>query len=101
MFNQGFDFVTEIPRTNVVKKTVQRIKRRKRNVPLDPSASHDTVGSEEIMKMSSRSNITVADGEDNGERLLVFYTGKARKIIESSKTFFMDSTFKRCSKQFK
>lgn len=99
LHDKGYDFVTELP----VEEHLKRNMRRQRSAALgnqaDPKTREEIQLGEELLKMSDGGNFLLADDESS-ERILIFCSEKGKECLSSRSHFFMDGTFKSCSKQF-
>lgn len=65
----------------------------------EPKSRDEIVLDEECLKMTDGSSFLLSD-DSTGQRILLFSGEKGRESLKNSKIFFMDGTFKSCSKQF-
>lgn len=99
LVNKGYEFVTEVPSFSSIKRTMQRIPRSALNMPPEPSSLQEISIPEDIIKMKDgRSFLLIEDGVE--DKILIFASTKGREAIAEHAMFFMDGTFKSCSKQF-
>lgn len=99
LFDRGFDFVAEVPLFTTMKTTLYRNRRKEQGHSSEPSSAGEIVFSDQSLLMKDGSSFLFHDDAD-GDRLIVFASLVGREILSSHKVFFMDGTFKCCSKQF-
>lgn len=99
LHDKGYEFVTALPRASSVKRTLHRHKYQAQGSLAEPTERQDVELSEQGLKMSDGSNFLLAD---NGreDRIIAFAGDKGRECLKTQRHFFMDGTFRSCSKQF-
>lgn len=88
-----------MPSTSTVRRVLQRNRSVARGNQREPQSRDEIVLDEGCLRMSDGSNFLLND-DSYAQRILLFSGEKGRESMKTSKIFFMDGTFKSCSKQF-
>ncbi|GBM73699.1 hypothetical protein AVEN_177747-1 [Araneus ventricosus] len=96
LFQRGYEIMTEIPTLSSIKSSLHKTRRRVQGISSEASTAADIVLSSELLKLSDNSTFLLADTN----RIIVFVTQKCKDILQKSKKFYSDGTFKSCPKQF-
>ena len=99
MFIAGYYFVTNMPKSESLKRTLRKQRSKAKGNQQEPNSCHDINLNEKILKMDDGSRFLVFDNEQE-ERIVIFSGVKGKESVRTSSQFFMDGTFKCCSKQF-
>lgn len=99
LHNKGYNFVTEMPHQLSAKRTLYGQRRKARGTQTEPKTREDIVLDEEMRRMKNGSNFVLVD-EGSEERMIIFCSEKGKESLKTTTEFFMDGTFKSCSKQF-
>lgn len=91
--------MTELPNPESLKRNLRRERSKARGNQQEPKNCHDIVLNEDILKMGDGSSFLLSD-DGQRERIIIFGGAKGKESLRTSSQFFMDGTFKSCSKQF-
>lgn len=80
-----------------VKRTLNRIRPKAHKSLREPAQMLKL--SEEHVKIGNEGETLLLADDDEDERILVFATAKAAEAVKKGSMFFMEGTFKSCSKQ--
>lgn len=99
LHNKGYNFVTEMPHQLTTKRTLHIQRSNARGTQKEPKTQEEVALDKEMVHMKDGSNFLVID-EVLEERMIIFCSEKGKECLRSKQDFFMDGTFKSCSKQF-
>lgn len=99
LHNRGYDFVTEMPGQQIVKRTLYNHRAKLQGNQKEPKSSLEVELPAELVTMKDGSNFLLKDDKSD-ERLIVFSAQAGIEVLKRKQHFFMDGTFKSCSKQF-
>lgn len=101
LHNRGYDFVTEMPAQQVTKRTLYNHRAKSQGNQKEPKSSQEVDLQAEVLTMNDGTNFLSLLSDDNlGERIIVLCGKAGREVLKSKQDFFMDGTFKSCSKHF-
>lgn len=99
LHNRGYDFVTEMPEQRTTKRTLYKQRAKSQGSERDPDRREEIELRAELLTMNDGSSFLLSD-DKSGDRIIVFCGIAGRDALRSKRDFFMDGTFKCCSKQF-
>lgn len=91
--------MTKMPNLETMKRTLRRQRSNARGNQQEPNNCQNINLNEEILKMGDGSSFLLSD-DGQEERIIIFSGVKGKESLRTSSQFFMDGTFKSCSKQF-
>lgn len=99
LHNRGYNFVTEMPEQQVTKRTLYNQRAKSQGNQKEPKSSQEISLQAEQLTMSDGTSFLLSDDE-SAERIIIFCGKSGTEVLKSKQDFFMDGTFKSCSKQF-
>lgn len=99
LHNMGYDFVTEMPEQQVTKRSLYRHRAKSQGNQREPESSEEVVLEMGMLTMTDGSSFLLKD-DNTGGRLIIFSGALGKEALRSKQDFFIDGTFKSCSKQF-
>jgi hypothetical protein len=100
LHNRGYEFVTEMPEQQVTKRTLYNQRNKSKGNQNEPKTTQEIDLSPDVLTMNDGNSFLLSDDSDSGERIIVFSGKTGKEVLNSKSDFFMDGTFKSCSKQF-
>lgn len=98
--NRGYELVTAMPQYENIKGTLYSQRRKKQGILREPERSEDVCFDENCLKMSDGRSFLLADCAVGKERIMIFCSEQGKEMMKETKIFFMDGTFRSCSRQF-
>lgn len=99
LFDRGYDFVCDVPLLSSIKSNLYRHRQEANGVSSEPKYAAEIEIPERFLLMNDGSSFLLAD-DGHEDRILIFSSSIGKEIMSNHKSFFMDGTFKCCSKQF-
>ena len=100
IWNQGYDFVTNIPQYVGMKASLCRQRRRVLGTTQNPDTSDDIHFNHELLKLSDGTSFLKSDFYIEEKRILILGSTIGLELLKSQWTFFAEVTFKSCPKQY-
>lgn len=100
LFNRGYEFVTEIPLFSAIEPNLHRIRRRHQGTSIEPIQASEVQLPQAILQLQDGGSFLLTDKSAESERIFVFASTVGKDVLKSFADFFIDGTFKSCSKQF-
>lgn len=88
-----------MPRPESMKRSLRRQRYNAQGNTKEPTNCNEVVLDEEMLKMVDGTSFLLAD-DGVEDRIIIFCGEKGKECLKGFKNFFMDGTFKSCSKQF-
>lgn len=98
--NKGYNFVAEMPSHSTTKRSLYRHRNQANGTLKEAKNREDVILEAELLKMEDGSSFLLEDN-NFGERLIILCGRNGKESLKCHTDFFMDGTFKSCSKQFK
>lgn len=100
LYDRGLEFVTNIPKFQSVKSSLNRHRSKAMGTIKDPVDCQNIVWPSEIFTFEDNSTFLLAEDGNGRDKILIFGTKLGKEAVANGKTFLVDGTFKSCSKQF-
>lgn len=97
---KGNEFVARVPSFQSIDSTLYGIRNKAQGNQNEPIHSDDIVLSENLVNMTDGTFLLADIKEPKNDRILIFSSTSGRECLASYKNFFVDGTFKSCSRQF-
>lgn len=99
LHNRGYDFVTEMPEQQSAKRTLYNHRASSQGKQTEPKSCNEVDLQPKQLTMSDGTSFLLSD-DNTGDRIIIFCAKSGREVLKTKQDFFMDGTFKSCSKQF-
>ncbi|XP_055928166.1 uncharacterized protein LOC129959372 [Argiope bruennichi] len=101
LYQKGYDFVTKIPTYSNAKTVLCKERRKALGATPNPeNANEIQFANDKRMLFNGENFLRLNFQNDQDNRILVFGGEESWYLLENGKIFFIDGTFKSCSKQF-
>jgi hypothetical protein len=96
---KGFDFIKEITLYSTAKHPLNDIRNKARGSSKDSTCTENIVLIDYIYLHENKENFLLFDSGTK-DRIIAFATAIGKEVLTTNEAFFMNGTFKSCSKQF-
>ncbi|CAG9815609.1 unnamed protein product [Phaedon cochleariae] len=96
LLSQGLDFVVKVPVFSSVKSSLYSARYKEQGKSSEPETAAEIQLPEDIFTIPNGTFLLADDGAE--ERMIVLSTTFGRQLLSSKRSFFMDGTFKSCSR---
>ena len=92
---------TEIPKNDNVKSWQRKERRKVQGTQQNPEENSKIVFSEEVVRLENNSSLLRINHTDESGKIILVIAGEVSEYsLTSRRPFFLDCTFKYCSRQF-